>query len=473
MLTRHSRIACIVMSVGVMSALLGAQCGEIIGPGEGDCRSGSYTLPSLAETKAAADKADKADPEELTEQEKQWLEFDQDGDGAPNWCDSKQNEYNPFESGSPAPEMKVFLAAQADAEQQQLAEVGPPHALKISGPNPAEPIQGQGFQITVTLVDADGKSAMAEQGVSVSLAKDQGQGNLDGELEKEIATGESSVEFKDLKWDTAEDEVSIKADAEGLTEGLTDPFAVLDPDQDSDQDGIANAQDNCPSDPNKTEPGTCGCGTRDTDSDDDGTPDCKDDCPTDSTNNCRCVDTDRDGLTDELEEAGFLIGGRIELGNPEPEKEGKFKTDPNNPDSDGDGIPDGKEVAFFEKDDGVLHFVKGAFPFRTNPMECDTDGDGKIDSQDASPLVNAADFGVEDDSTDVDTDGIGALQDIDVDGDGDPELTILAGTTITEANIESEFNRDFSGDGTLDDGFDLNADDTIDGETELFTDTPD
>jgi endonuclease/exonuclease/phosphatase family metal-dependent hydrolase len=39
--------------------------------------------------------------------------------------------------------------------------------------------------------------------------------------------------------------------------------------------------DQCPTDPNKTLPGICGCGVSDADSDKDGTPDCKDGCKTD------------------------------------------------------------------------------------------------------------------------------------------------------------------------------------------------
>jgi hypothetical protein len=42
-----------------------------------------------------------------------------------------------------------------------------------------------------------------------------------------------------------------------------------------------SASDSCPSDPQKTAPGVCGCGTPDSDSDRDGTPDCKDECPSD------------------------------------------------------------------------------------------------------------------------------------------------------------------------------------------------
>lgn len=51
-------------------------------------------------------------------------------------------------------------------------------------------------------------------------------------------------------------------------------------DPDTDQDGRPDSCDNCPDDPDKFEPGVCGCGISDIDSDDDGTPDCNDPCPT-------------------------------------------------------------------------------------------------------------------------------------------------------------------------------------------------
>jgi Thrombospondin type 3 repeat len=61
--------------------------------------------------------------------------------------------------------------------------------------------------------------------------------------------------------------------------------------------------DNCPSDPNKTEPGQCGCGNLDTDSDSDGTADCNDICPSDPNKivagacGCGVADTDSDSDT--------------------------------------------------------------------------------------------------------------------------------------------------------------------------------
>eukprot|EP00164_Ancoracysta_twista_P000025 GFYU01000033.1.p1 GENE.GFYU01000033.1~~GFYU01000033.1.p1 ORF type:complete len:980 (-),score=308.31 GFYU01000033.1:121-2841(-) len=60
--------------------------------------------------------------------------------------------------------------------------------------------------------------------------------------------------------------------------------------------------DNCPNDPNKTEPGTCGCGVADNDTDLDGVLDCNDVCPSDNRhttdkgvcNECGADDSDSD-----------------------------------------------------------------------------------------------------------------------------------------------------------------------------------
>ncbi|MBN2575295.1 MAG: LamG domain-containing protein [Deltaproteobacteria bacterium] len=64
--------------------------------------------------------------------------------------------------------------------------------------------------------------------------------------------------------------------------------------------------DCCPDDPDKTQPGICGCGVSDTDTDEDGTPDCNDLCITDRNKTepgvCGCngseADTDGDGTPD-------------------------------------------------------------------------------------------------------------------------------------------------------------------------------
>ena len=75
---------------------------------------------------------------------------------------------------------------------------------------------------------------------------------------------------------------------------------------DSDSDGIPDDLDGCPNDPNKVQPGICGCGVTDIDSDGDGTTDCNDGCPNDpnkvAAGVCGCgvydTDSDSDGIAD-------------------------------------------------------------------------------------------------------------------------------------------------------------------------------
>jgi len=76
---------------------------------------------------------------------------------------------------------------------------------------------------------------------------------------------------------------------------------------DGDGDGLIDDCDGCPADPNKTDPGQCGCGTSETDSDSDGTPNCIDGCPNDPGKTdpgiCGCgvsdiLDADGDGVPD-------------------------------------------------------------------------------------------------------------------------------------------------------------------------------
>jgi len=77
-------------------------------------------------------------------------------------------------------------------------------------------------------------------------------------------------------------------------------------DVDSENDGLPDCLDGCPNDPDKTEPGICGCGISDVDSDNDGSPDCIDGCPNDpdkiTPGACGCgvteIDSDRDGTPD-------------------------------------------------------------------------------------------------------------------------------------------------------------------------------
>jgi hypothetical protein len=172
--------------------------------------------------------------------------------------------------------------------------------------------------------------------------------------------------------------------------------------QDSDGDDVDDCNDNCPDDPNKIEPGTCGCGVADTDSDGDGVADCNDNCPTDPDKTilgecgCGVADTDSDG--DGTSDCYDLC-----VNDPN-------KTDPGicgcgvvDTDSDGDGTAD----CIDECDDD---------PAKVDPGICgcgvadtDSDGDGTSDCDDL--CVN------DPNKTDPGICGCGT-EDIDDDNDG-------------------------------------------------------
>ena len=89
------------------------------------------------------------------------------------------------------------------------------------------------------------------------------------------------------------------------------------------------------------------------------------------------TDSDNDGIPDYYEENMVMFNGI------------KITLDKNNPDSDGDGLLDGEEVAelnYKYNEDKTKVTVTGKM--FSNPLEPDGDYDGKPDSVDAAPLNN-------------------------------------------------------------------------------------
>jgi len=176
-------------------------------------------------------------------------------------------------------------------------------------------------------------------------------------------------------------------------------------------DFLPLAEDNCPFDPDKTEPGVCGCGVADTDSDGDGRADCIDNCP--ATPNPGQEDTDSDGVGDACDNCPAT---------PNPGQE----------DTDSDGVGDacdncpaipnpGQEDADV---DGVGDACDNC-PATSNPGQEDQDSDGVGDVCDNCPATSNP--GQED----QDSDGVGDVcdncpvisnpgqEDQDSDGGGD------------------------------------------------------
>ena len=106
--------------------------------------------------------------------------------------------------------------------------------------------------------------------------------------------------------------------------------------------------DNCPNDPNKIEPGICGCGLPDTDSDGDGTADCIDNCPT--VANANQADIDHDGVGDACDNCPTV-------------------SNPTQTDTDKDGVGNACDNC----------------PNNCNSLQKDADGDGNGDVCDPTP----------------------------------------------------------------------------------------
>ncbi len=241
----------------------------------------------------------------------------------------------------------------------------------------------------------------------------------------------------------------IDADWDGFPEsnGSDNCPGVHNRDQlDSNGDGQGDAcSDACPGDPNKTEPGACGCGVPETgDADQDGIPDCNDGCP--STPSCAIVDgsgcpidSDGDGAFDGCDgcpsDPSKTAPGACGCGNPETG------------DSDDDGVPDCNDVCPATATCAIVD---------SDGCPVDGDGDGVDDGCDLCPASASCAI----------VDGTGCAGDGDGDGvvDGCDQC---AGTPSCAQPIDTAgCPNDSDGDGLVD-GCDNCRDVVNPGQTDL------
>ena len=103
----------------------------------------------------------------------------------------------------------------------------------------------------------------------------------------------------------------VDADADGICDDVDNCLGLENPlQEDADGDGAGDACDACDEDPEKTDPGVCGCGVADEDADEDALLDCDDNCPFDA--NADQADADTDGVGDVCDEcAESALGGTV------------------------------------------------------------------------------------------------------------------------------------------------------------------
>ena len=196
------------------------------------------------------------------------------------------------------------------------------------------------------------------------------------------------------------------------------------PETDSDADGVPDCNDGCPNDPDKTEPGDCGCGTPETDSDADGVPDCIDGCPNDPNKSepgdCGCGTPDDDSDADGVCNSDDVCA----IGDDTEDRDGDLVPDacdicPDSApdDADGDGVCgdvdlcQGDDASGDPDGDGKKEMIAAAYSSGLWLLEPGRDprGEWSIESidRDSSGFEHASIFA-------------------DLDGDGTDELYVAA-----------------------------------------------
>ncbi len=154
---------------------------------------------------------------------------------------------------------------------------------------------------------------------------------------------------------------------------------------DDDGDGTINVCDACPADPNKTDPGACGCGTSDGDSDGDTVADCLDVCdPFDDLQ-----DADGDGVPDGCDLCPGSDDSLDADGDAVPDGCDICSGFNDAHDADGDGVPDGCDQCpgFDDTADCNINTLPDACDIQTGASN-DTNGNG-IPDECEPPLLAA------------------------------------------------------------------------------------
>ncbi len=233
------------------------------------------------------------------------------------------------------------------------------------------------------------------------------------------------------------------------------------PDTETDGDGIPDCLDNCSEDRGKFMPGECGCGTPDTDVDGDGVLDCVDNCP--KSSNPDQNDADGDGKGD-LCESSDTSDPPPPPPAPAPSPSPTPIAPPDAParDMDGDGVHDAEDncptipnATQSDLDNDLVGDLCDNCPNTLNPNQRDDDesgtGDGVGDACDNCPFVlNARDpeTGLQNDD---DGDGLGDACDL-CPGHPDPSNTDLDGDGVGDVcdDCDRGPNVDVDTDGVFD-----------------------
>ncbi|WP_438017691.1 DUF3344 domain-containing protein [Sorangium sp. So ce315] len=364
------------------------------------------------------------------------------GDAIDNDCDGVIN--NGCDSDGDGIDDPTELAIGTDPNDADSDDDGVPDGEE---PSFDEDTDGDGL---INALDPDSDNDGLFDGTELGLGCDQPGTNLAAGHCRADADG-GATKTDPLKADTDDGGVSDGNEDTNLNgaidEGETDPNDGDDdvPPVDTDGDGLSDdLEEAIGTDPN------------DADSDDDGVldgqePNFSDDTDGDGLINALDPDSDNDGLFDgtELGLDCDLEATDAEAGHCRPDADGgATKTSPINPDTDGGGVSDGNEDTNL---DGAIDAGEGD---PNDPADdvppVDTDGDGLSDALEETIGTDPDDADSDDDGVldgdepnfSDDTDGDGLINALDPDSDNDglfdgTELGLPCDNAATDAGAES------------------------------------
>jgi len=199
---------------------------------------------------------------------------DTDNDGVGDTCDAC-----PTDSTKIAPGICGCGVADVDTDNDGILDCQDNCPL-LSNPNQTLPrlyadFDRDGYSSGVSIQQCDTVEGYYSPDMLFTLS-----GDCDDEDES-INPGAVDIPGDSIDQNCDGQDALLDSDGDGIADGNDNcPNNANIAQADADNDGVGDMCDNCPSDPNKTLPGSCGCGVPDTDSDQDGTPDCNDTCPT-------------------------------------------------------------------------------------------------------------------------------------------------------------------------------------------------
>ncbi|MDC1392377.1 gliding motility-associated C-terminal domain-containing protein, partial [Flavobacteriaceae bacterium] len=350
----------------------------------------------------------------------EWLDFDQDGQGDNNDTDDDNDGFTDSIEVIDGTNSKDPLDYPRDEDNDGLTN-NQEEDLGTDPNNPDTDGDGIGDANDPTPLNPGASGDTDGDGIIDALDPDDDDDGYTDVIE--IAEGSNPKDSNSTPEDQDQDNFTDDQEAAAGT----DPN-----DPDSDDDGILDGADDFPLDPNRSED-TDGDGidnTIDPDDDNDGVNDTQDEFPLDPL---ETVDTDNDGVGDNSDldddNDGYddltegYGGSNPKDSNSTPSdsdndflsdaEEDIIGTDPNNPDTDGDGIGDATDPNPINAGVGIeggasADFDGDGLPNSTDP---DDDNDGVPDVLDRFPLDP-------NETRDTDNDGIGDNSDPDRDNDG-------------------------------------------------------